>query len=247
MEKFYGVIYMITNQVNGKKYIGQTTKKINLRWNEHCSSSYCSKLSRAIKKYGKDSFSIAVFDHASSQKELNEKEILYIEKHGTIQHGYNIRHGGKDGKWNDDSIEKMRLTQKKKNAHKKIPVALLDGDFNTKFVFDSVKAMEIELGIKATPYLKLEKIKFRDGYIVYNLDKENHVNAIKDRLKKAKRLKYVRVNQICQSSNKILKEFYSIEEAAKAVGAYRSNIWAVCNGKKKSCKGFFWSFKKENF
>ena len=31
----FGVVYMILNLVNGKVYIGQTTKDIQVRWKEH--------------------------------------------------------------------------------------------------------------------------------------------------------------------------------------------------------------------
>lgn len=29
-------IYLITNNVNGKQYVGQTTKTIEERWKRHC-------------------------------------------------------------------------------------------------------------------------------------------------------------------------------------------------------------------
>ena len=30
-----GYIYMIKNKINGKMYIGQTVKDINIRWRDH--------------------------------------------------------------------------------------------------------------------------------------------------------------------------------------------------------------------
>ena len=33
--KPYGIIYKITNKVNGKCYIGQTTKSLSDRWSKH--------------------------------------------------------------------------------------------------------------------------------------------------------------------------------------------------------------------
>jgi len=42
----FGVIYKITNTVNGKVYIGQTVSTISHRWNQHkCLSSDPSKTS----------------------------------------------------------------------------------------------------------------------------------------------------------------------------------------------------------
>ena len=43
-----------------------------------------------------------------------------------------------------------------------------------------------------------------------------------------------------------IKVFDSITEAAKAVGGFKTNIWAVCVGRKPSCKGYKWDYYKED-
>jgi hypothetical protein len=30
------IIYVITNTINGKVYVGQTARELNVRWKEHC-------------------------------------------------------------------------------------------------------------------------------------------------------------------------------------------------------------------
>jgi hypothetical protein len=54
-------IYMITNIVNNKKYIGQTISSIEHRWDQHTSNARrytnkCRYLENAIRKYGEHNF-----------------------------------------------------------------------------------------------------------------------------------------------------------------------------------------------
>lgn len=42
-----------------------------------------------------------------------------------------------------------------------------------------------------------------------------------------------------------VKTFPSITDAAKSVSLHKSNIWAVCTGKKQSARGFVWRYARE--
>jgi predicted GIY-YIG superfamily endonuclease len=49
------IIYKITNLINQKIYIGQTTGSIQERWEAHCNpKGDCRKLRNAIKSHGKN-------------------------------------------------------------------------------------------------------------------------------------------------------------------------------------------------
>lgn len=52
-----GYIYKITNKINGKNYIGQTTMNLKDRLTCHKSPSANMVISKAIKKYGWNNFS----------------------------------------------------------------------------------------------------------------------------------------------------------------------------------------------
>ena len=93
----FGVVYKITNLVNGKRYIGQTTQEPpTKRFNDHICESNKEKpkmvICKAIKEYGKDNFTFEVIDEAFSQEELNLKEGEYIKLYKSLctQNGYNI-------------------------------------------------------------------------------------------------------------------------------------------------------------
>ena len=82
MNKF--TIYMITNDVNDKVYIGQTAREVQERFNEHCNCNL-SPIGRAIQTIGKEHFTVSVLDDTSTNPdELAQKEDFYINKYHTI-------------------------------------------------------------------------------------------------------------------------------------------------------------------
>lgn len=108
----YGIIYVVTNTVNGKQYVGQTTKSLEKRWSGHTSGSagHCRALWNAIRKYGKESFTLAAIDVGSSKIELDQAEMMWVEKLNTVApNGYNLTAGGGSvGKQSHETIEKRR-------------------------------------------------------------------------------------------------------------------------------------------
>lgn len=115
--KPYGVVYCITNKVNGKKYIGQTTRSAKQRLIGHYHShgaNGCRVLSGALKKYGRDSFSIEVLFEAKDQNDLDSNEIRLIEYYGTRDRsiGYNLAVGGSGGKQSAETVA-LRVSKTK--------------------------------------------------------------------------------------------------------------------------------------
>lgn len=89
------IVYKITCLITMKCYIGITSRSLKERWDSHCCTNYCPKLSKAIKKYGKENFIIEEIDGANSLSELNYKEQHWIYKLNTIEDGYNVLKGGR--------------------------------------------------------------------------------------------------------------------------------------------------------
>jgi group I intron endonuclease len=110
----YGYIYISTNKINGKQYIGQHKS-------EYWDSAYYGSgvvLHKAIKKYGIENFTCFPLAWAWNKSELDQLEIDYIAHY---KPEYNITKGGTGG-WNHINCGDERSN----NAHKKT------GERNTK-------------------------------------------------------------------------------------------------------------------
>jgi predicted DNA-binding protein YlxM (UPF0122 family) len=91
------IVYLVTNKINGKKYVGITKKTLEQRKSQHiyvAKTEKGAKFQHALRKYGEDGFSWEVIDKASTYEELLEKEIYYIEKYDSFRNGYNSTLGG---------------------------------------------------------------------------------------------------------------------------------------------------------
>lgn len=91
-------IYKITNNINGKIYIGKTLFSIEKRWQEHCQDYNKERNEKrpiysAMKKYGIENFSISEVEECTA-KEIDEREKYWIEYYGSFKNGYNATTGG---------------------------------------------------------------------------------------------------------------------------------------------------------
>lgn len=106
----FGQIYIVTNKINGKMYVGQTVKSVAKRWRDHCrSTSRCKALYRAIAKYGEDAFTVREMALGYSHSHLNELEDVYVKAFDTLApNGYNLKDGGgSKGRWSDEIKSKI--------------------------------------------------------------------------------------------------------------------------------------------
>ncbi len=104
MEIYNGThcVYIHTNMINGKKYVGQTIygDNPNRRWQNGYgykpNKEHTSYFWNAIKKYGWDNFEHKVVASNLTLEEANRLEELLIEKLMTRNpdKGYNIKYGG---------------------------------------------------------------------------------------------------------------------------------------------------------
>ena len=85
-----GTIYMLTNNITGKKYIGQTVQDVGVRIQQGYTPT--SQIGAAIRTHGIRNFTRQILKTGiTTQQNLNEWENHYIGFHGTLLNGYNER------------------------------------------------------------------------------------------------------------------------------------------------------------
>lgn len=127
-------IYVLTNTVNGKRYVGQTRRDLAIRLGQHKKPCNNSAIARAIRKYGWDAFQVTACELETPALLDEFEEFVIAEiKSLTTQCGYNIKRGGdnhshseetkakisranKGRKFSPERIEAMRQSQLGKKA-----------------------------------------------------------------------------------------------------------------------------------
>jgi group I intron endonuclease len=112
-----GRIYLVTNMVNGKYYVGQTTKEIKERWMNHLYQSRAGlqyALHAAIREYGEQAFLVEELVQAESTNRLNLLQTAWIiaTKSYTQPLGYNQTLGGKRHEQTEGSRRKISAALK---------------------------------------------------------------------------------------------------------------------------------------
>jgi group I intron endonuclease len=93
------IIYLITNTINGKRYVGQTITDLTHRWKQHLADTRRGRQSRlcsAIRKYGPEKFSLQILSVATTHEQLDFLEKNFIAELQTNDrtYGYNMANGG---------------------------------------------------------------------------------------------------------------------------------------------------------
>jgi group I intron endonuclease len=95
------IIYVVTNKINGKKYVGLTRRPLNIRRNAHLTEArrgartpfHC-----AIRKYGEDAFTWDVVEFCETEESLLAAEVFWIASLASeTPNGYNRTSGGQPG------------------------------------------------------------------------------------------------------------------------------------------------------
>lgn len=208
-------IYKITNQINGKLYIGKTNRTIQERFKEHC-RDYLKRgnekrpLYSAMKKYGIRNFSIELIEECALN-EAETREKYWIEFYGSFKYGYNATLGG-DGKAYIDRDLVIKTYQELQTIKSVAKQMSIDETTIRNILRDN------NIIIRQTPEVNKDKY----GITVGMYDKEG---------------KFLRM---FASYNEAGQWLIDNNLTGCKLGTIRTHISEVCNGKRKSAAKFVW-------
>lgn len=209
-------IYIITNLLNGKKYVGETLN-VKRRIAKHCKNN-CQLIHSAFNKYGKENFDVYVEYFTNFSKEdLWKLEEELIKKFNCLTpNGYNINPYGVGGKNTEDT--KIKISKANKG-----------------------RKMSVESNLARSNSLKGRPAPNK-GKSPSEETREKLRKAMTDAIASGYRVKSTPVNQIDLITGEIINTYSGIAEAARQMGVSPSSIKNCLYGKRKTSKGFKWAY-----
>lgn len=239
-------IYKITNEIDGKIYIG-STKNFTTRWALHCSiRSNCTKLKAAIQKHGIEHFKFDVLEYTDIENlttteidvMLKETEQYYLDKLQPFDtQGYNIhrKSNGTYGTFHTTEFKKS-ISGGNHPGAKEVHMYNNEGIYIKTYTNISEAAIENPPASVQTIIRCCKKKSITTGNMMWTYDK-NNPPIIRSKVNGKK------VAQI-DNSGQILHIFSTIKEAATFKNCSSSLIIDVCLSKVKKSKIGKWIYLK---
>lgn len=240
-----GYIYLRTNKVNGKKYVGQViTRRFKARqnrWNNLKHSYAGPAINNARAKYGLDAFDFEILKECEDE-ELNYWEKYYIKELNTrVPYGYNMTDGGdgnsficKDEKEMNEIRHKISIANKGRKRSEELKKQWSKAH-KGKYPSEETrkKLSKVRKGEKNPNYGKHWS---EEAKKIFSEKNSNHPSYSKS------------VLQIDINTNEVIAEFPSTREIERQFGFLHSNISKCCNGKPKykTAYGYIWKYKEES-
>ena len=219
------IIYKITNKINGKVYVGQTARSLNIRWAQHISASNNGSklhLHCAIRKYGVDNFIVEVIDTATSKEELDCKEKYWISYFGSTDNniGYNCSYGGESNPMDFQPTKDFHDKRMRDfSVRSKISKSMLDYRKNNPFTVDTREKISKKMignkngAGKIRPKEAVEATSTAHMKTVYCVDTNNNIVAEFNSVKEAAQwVAGMRNFKSVRSGNRIIKRSYDNNE-----------------------------------
>lgn len=239
-------IYCILNKINGKRYVGKS-KNIQSRYKSHLymlkntteSKDLNRHLKNAVLKYGIENFELIVLEELpdATQGELADAEIKWMDFYRTCERdfGYNLR---RDSSTLTEVHEETRKLLAIRNSGKNNPNYGNRWSDELKEHMSKVKRQQIKDGL----YDWMQSQEWRDKL------SRDATERWKDEDKKKKMAEKVAINksqyrfeQYDKHTFELVGSYENLNEIMKKYPDFHKiAIYSVCNGWKKSYRGFIW-------
>lgn len=147
MKKKYKV-YLITNNINQKQYVGITKGSLKMRLRQHLNTqSCCRSLKEAVFEFGKSNFFISLLQETDTVDSLQKLEKYFIEKYNTLSpNGYNLTTGGTYCEMSEET--KKLMSEITKRRWKESPDSMMVGFEKCKEYIENKKRKIVGVDIK---------------------------------------------------------------------------------------------------
>jgi group I intron endonuclease len=245
-----GLIYIVTNKITQKQYVGQTIATLEQRKHSHLSDTDYNRdnvyFHNSIRKYGIENFIWEILEDGLPDEKLSERETFYIKKFDTFNRGYNLTLGGEGCHGYKHSEEMLRhlseikigtkaslkTKEKMSESHKGKPPTTK----GMKFSDETRKKMSESSKGKLHTQESKEKIRLA------NLGSKNPRFGKHQTAEHSKRQSDAQKQPVLQFTKdmKFIDRYDSVGDAAKAVNLTGNNISVCLHNKKRTARGFVW-------
>lgn len=237
----YGFIYITTNMINGKKYLGQ--RKFYRNWQEYLGSG--KSLVYAIQKYGKENFVRNIVCICNSLEELNQAEhdisvFLNVVK---SEDWYNLKYGG-DSMEGYSPPQEVREKISKANKGKPAPNKGIPMSEEAKR-----KQREAQSGEKSSWYGRKHteeaKQKIRNKKIGMQASQETK-NKMSQQRQGKNNYDAKPIVQLTMDGE-FIRDWEYLRQAAKELNISESGICQCCRKQRRFANGYRWIYAKEYY
>lgn len=225
-------IYKITNNLNGKFYIGKSVNIWN-RWRQHRCAKDNAPIHRAMKKYGKDNFSLEILEQCSKEElDLKEKQwIAFYDGYYNIN-CYNATMGG------DGASHPVKLSTQQvfeiihllKTTDIPITEIAIKYQVSTKTISD-INNGKSRLSSTENYPLRLPKIA---------KEKKEYIPQYTQTNKEVQSYHSYKIGQYDLNSKELITIFPSAREAARIIGCNHNSILKALKSETHISYGYIW-------
>jgi group I intron endonuclease len=232
------IVYITTNLINNKKYIGKDSN------NNPKYIGSGTLLREDIIKYGRENFKKEIIEYCGTNKELTIRESYWIKYYNAVNSDEYYNLVDFSAGWNLNKLGKEKynfIINKLSQSRKGVKPNIRDIESRNKKIQESSKGKPKPEGFGniISKIKKSQNTKFTQEHknkIAKSKLGKKHSTSFSEK-------KYKPIIQLDKENN-IIQEFKSIEEAVKNnIMFKRSNISCCLTGLSKTAYGFKWIYK----